>query len=170
MRDFAIKLRYMSLFVCINDKHRIKVGEPNCPVAAVESGKEVTVSLHETLQVADHDFCKFSLIPSVTLIVDIPKDSEGSWYRENVYVGIKEAAFEPQSPLQHAVELRSCIQSRMNDRHILFVYSDGGPDHRLTYLSVQLSLIALYLTMILDALVAARTAPYRIHGQIQSSG
>ena len=47
----------------------------------------------------------------------------------------------------------------MENRHILFVYSDGGPDHRLTYLSVQLSLIALFINLNLDILIAGRTAP-----------
>ena len=47
----------------------------------------------------------------------------------------------------------------MDGRHILFVYSDGGPDHRLTYVSVQLSLIALFLILDLDLLIAGRTAP-----------
>ena len=41
----------------------------------------------------------------------------------------------------------------------MFIYSDGGPDHRLTYLSVQLSLIALFLNLDLDILIAGRTAP-----------
>ena len=41
----------------------------------------------------------------------------------------------------------------------LYNYSDGGPDHRLTYLSVQLSLIALFITLDLDVLIAGRTAP-----------
>ncbi len=42
---------------------------------------------------------------------------------------------------------------------MLFLYADDGPDHRLTYLSVQLSLIALFLKVDLDILVAGRTAP-----------
>ena len=42
----------------------------------------------------------------------------------------------------------------------MFIYSDGGPDHRLTFLSVNLSLIALYRKLNLDYLCAARTAPY----------
>ncbi len=42
---------------------------------------------------------------------------------------------------------------------MLFLYSDGGPDHRLTFITVQLSLIALFLHLNLDILVAARTAP-----------
>lgn len=39
------------------------------------------------------------------------------------------------------------------------MYTDGGPDHRLTYVSVQLSLIAIFLELDLDVLIAARTAP-----------
>ena len=42
---------------------------------------------------------------------------------------------------------------------ILLLYTDGGPDHRLTYLSVQLSIIALFLQLDLDVLIAGRTAP-----------
>ena len=60
-REYAIRFRDISLFVCIDDKHKISVGEPNYPVAAVERGKEVIVSLNETFLVADHDFSKFSL-------------------------------------------------------------------------------------------------------------
>ena len=44
-------------------------------------------------------------------------------------------------------------------RTILFIYFDGGPDQRLTYVSVKLSLIALFLNLNLDFLVACRTAP-----------
>ena len=43
--------------------------------------------------------------------------------------------------------------------NILFVYSDGGPDHRLTFLNVKLSLIALFMNLDLDVLIAGRTAP-----------
>ena len=43
---------------------------------------------------------------------------------------------------------------------ILFVYSDGGPDHRLTYLSVQVELISRFLKFDLDFLCVARTAPF----------
>ena len=42
---------------------------------------------------------------------------------------------------------------------ILLIYSDGGPDHRCNYMSVKLSLIAVFLDLDLDMLVALRTAP-----------
>ena len=41
------------------------------------------------------------------------------------------------------------------------MYTDGGPDHNLTFLSVQLALIALFIHFDLDMLQAVRTAPYR---------
>ena len=47
----------------------------------------------------------------------------------------------------------------MSDKHILCIYTDGGPDHRLTYLSVKVSLVCLFLLLDLDYLIAARTAP-----------
>jgi len=47
----------------------------------------------------------------------------------------------------------------MGSKSILCIYSDSGLDHRLTYVSVQLSLVALYLNLDLDFLTACRTAP-----------
>ena len=38
----------------------------------------------------------------------------------------------------------------------LFLYSDGGPDHRLTYLFVKLSLLSLFLECDLDFSVAVK--------------
>ena len=45
LREFAVMYRDVSVFVSVDDKHRIKVGEPGFPLAAVERGK---VSLNET--------------------------------------------------------------------------------------------------------------------------
>ena len=159
MRDYAVKYRNLSLFVCIDDKHTIKVGEPGFPLAAAERGREVIVSTSNTFVVGDHDFSKFKITPSVTLLVDIPDTIEGSFYTGQVFIGLKDSVFEPSSPIRHATELYKILLRRMNGRSILFVYSDGGPDHRLTYLTVQLSLIALFMNLDLDVLIAGRTAP-----------
>lgn len=77
-----------------------------------------------------------------------------------VFVDLKDAIFEPSSPFRHMCELYNTLQSISFSKHILFLYSDGGPDHRLTYISVQLSLICLFITLDLDYLCAGRTAPY----------
>ena len=160
MWEYAVHLRSECLFVCLDDKHRIKIGEPGFPVAAAERGRRVIVSLDKEFSVGDHDFTKFSLIPSVSLINEIPSSIEGSWYSGEVHVGLKDAVFEPSSPLRHTTELHSLLITRLQSKSVLFLYSDGGPDHRLTYISVQLSLIALFLNLDLDFLCAGRTASY----------
>ena len=71
-QECAIRFKEHSSFLCIDDKHRAKVGEPGYPVAAAERGRRVIVARGTSFQVGDHDFTKFSVIPSVVLNVDIP--------------------------------------------------------------------------------------------------
>ena len=99
-----------------------KVGEPGFPVAATERGRKVIVRAGTTFEVGDHDFTKFSIVPSVALIVDIPNDIHESWYRVQVMVGFKDAAFEASSPIRHATEL-SHVLSRNDElrKPVLFV-------------------------------------------------
>ena len=54
--EMAVKYRDLSSFICIDDKHRIKVGEPGYPVAAAGRGQQVIVPQTETFVVGDHDF------------------------------------------------------------------------------------------------------------------
>ena len=72
---------------------------------------------------------------------------------------LKEGTFEPSSPMRHMAELCSILDGQHRDKKALLVYTDGGPDHRVTYLSVQVSLIAIFLKLDLDFLCAAQTAP-----------
>ena len=142
------------------DKHRVKIGEPGYPLAAVERGWRVLVCANTTFEVGDHDFSKFSIIPFVSLLVDIPAELSGSWYHGLVTVSLKEGAFEPSSPLRRVTELFNMLSSnRQLDKPMFCIYTDGGPDHGVTYNSVKISLIALYLKLDLDYLFAARTAP-----------
>ena len=53
-----------------------------------------------SFEVGDHDFTKFSLVPSVTLVNTIPSDISGSWYRGSVYFASKE-----KGPLSHPLLL-----------------------------------------------------------------
>lgn len=160
IREYALELREYCAFVCLDDKHKLKVGEPNCPVAAAERGRRVPVRANQFLTVADHDFTKFGLVPSVILVNDLPEEISGSWYRGQVHVLLKDTVFEPSSPFRHACELYNVLQSSSVSKSVLFIYADGGPDHRLTYVSVQFSLVCLFRKMDLDYLCAGRTAPY----------
>lgn len=83
------------IFFAVEDKHTCKVGEPGTPVAAVERGKKVVVGKKQQFQVADHDFTKFSVTPSVTMEIDVSDEVEASFYRGQIHIGIKENAFQP---------------------------------------------------------------------------
>lgn len=62
-REYAVTMRDYSMFFCLDDKHRVKVGEPGFPVAAAECGIRVLTAAGSQLLVGDHDFTKFSLVP-----------------------------------------------------------------------------------------------------------
>ena len=158
MQAYAILYKDSALFACLDDKRRIKCGEPGYPVAAAKRGRRVVVSNNESFHVGDHDFCKFSLIPIVSLLIDIPESMEHSWYEGQVYITYKDPVHKPSSPLRHNTELYSILCSKIRLKSVLYVHTDGGPDHRLTYLSVQLSLIALFRNLNLDLLIAGQTA------------
>ena len=135
------------------------MGETKYPVVAVERGRQVLVSKDKKLAVADHDFTSLSLTPSVAMLIDVSESIEQSFHRGKVFVIFKENAFQPSSPHRHMAELKKILDDLAPVKPVLLLYTDGGPDHRLTYLSVQLSLIALWLSLDLDFLCAVCTPP-----------
>ena len=163
-KDMAVKFRKYSNFVAMDDKHACKVGEPGFPVAAVERGKRVLVAADKKMAVGDHDFTKFTQVPSVTFSIAIPQDVTGSFYDGQVHVGVKDHVFQRSTPVRHTAELSHILTESAgehgNVKEILFFYTDGGPDHRLTYKSVQICLFTLFIKHDLDMLVAARTPPH----------
>ena len=64
-KEFAVKFSKITNLIFLDDKHRCKVGEPGFPVAAIERGKKVVVSKDTIFSVADHNFTKTGIIPSV---------------------------------------------------------------------------------------------------------
>ena len=75
-------------------------------------------------------------------------------------MGVKDTIFEPCSPHRHANELNSLLTDKNDQNPILMIYTDGGPDHHVNYLSVQMWYIAIFIVRDLDCLVAVRTPPY----------
>ena len=159
LHQFAIKYKEESIMAAWMTNTKSKWENLAFPVAAVERGKRVLVKVGASFEVGDHDFTKFSLVPSVTLVNDIPTEITGSWYSGQVFFALKEGAFEPSSPIRHVTELISSLEQLATTKPMLLLYTNGGPDHRLTYLSVQVALIALFRRLDLDYLCAARTAP-----------
>ena len=71
MSEYSVKNCDLVTLVSLDDKHKVKCGEPSYPVAAAERGKKVIVAENQIMAVGDHDFTKFTLIPSVDVLVNL---------------------------------------------------------------------------------------------------
>ena len=71
MKEYLVKHRDLVTLVSLDDKHKIKCGEPSYPVASAERGKKVIVAENQIMAVGDHDFTKFTLTPSVNFLVNL---------------------------------------------------------------------------------------------------
>ena len=100
LRCFGIKYASFVSFFSLDDKHHCKVGEPGHPVAAVEQRKRVIVAKVQC--VSDHDFTRFSLIPTLAQQVDVPTSINDTFHRGQVHIGLKDLALEPSSALRHS--------------------------------------------------------------------
>ena len=160
LKEFAVLHRNHCLLLSLDDKAKVPIGEPDYPVAAVTRGKRVIVRANQVHRVANHDFTRMSFIPSVTLVHDIPSTIDGSFYSGIPCVGIKFTVTEGSTSYRHMTELSAlaAVREKGNPPIHLF-YTDGGPDHNVMHLSVQLSLIAYFLVNDLDMLIAVRTPP-----------
>ena len=58
LQEFAVLNRELVTLVSMDDKHKVKIGEPAYPLAAAERGKQVIVGMNEVMAVGDHDFSK----------------------------------------------------------------------------------------------------------------
>lgn len=160
IKQYAIKVHDDCTFVCMDDKSKVDFGEPGQYTSSGVRGKKSIVPMNSTLSCLDHDVqSKGSLTPSVILEVAVPRQYEDSFYRGQVYVTFKDSIFQPSTPFRHVVELQHILEAKEERKPGLFMYTDGGPDHRVTYGAVKLSLIVLFKRMNLEFLVACRTAP-----------
>ena len=83
------------------------------------------------------------------------------------HVALKDAVFQPSTPMRHMAELGNAISKQLLDKSKLCVvtmYRDGGPDHNCKHLSVQMALLAFFIYMGLDTMVVGRTAPQQSWG------
>ena len=94
------------------------------------------------------------------LVNDIPERVDKSWYRGKACVGIKISATDPSTALQNGTEVASALIEKFDTKEavppVLIFYTDGGPEHRTTYLSVK---ICLQKYLDLDRVLAVHTAP-----------
>ena len=97
---------YCDVATCViaDDKTGVDIGEPNFPITAMKRNLRGIQEVDNPNYAGDHDFHQFKLTPYVFDIIDIPNDSNGSFYKGKLFVGIKDAVFEASSALRYACE------------------------------------------------------------------
>ncbi|GET65113.1 hypothetical protein GLOIN_2v1767477 [Rhizophagus irregularis DAOM 181602=DAOM 197198] len=159
LREFAILFRNYVCLICADDKHKVPIGEGVATSTGVRNKKSMVLK-EANLVACDYDFTKLSLTPSVIFICKVPLSIEESFYDGQVFVSYKDTIFQPSTVIRHTTEFFNVISAYYPQTipPILCIYTDGGPDHRVTYGSVQISLICLFLCEDFDMLIALRTA------------
>ncbi len=166
MKHLAVKFRDKTVFLSVDDKAVIPVGEPNNPISTgVRSHNKSITSVGTQLAASDHDFHIAGAVPSVDFLIDVPESVSDSFYQGSIHVTLKDKVFQASTPMRHAAETVKILRESKSDdgvnlsKPILLKFSDGGPDQRTNFLSVQLADIVLFIALDLDFLAHLRTAP-----------
>ena len=157
-KNFTVKNRSVAQMISIDDKATVPVGEPGLPVSTgVRGHNRSLVPSQCQLSALDHDFHVSGLVPSVMLIVETPESACDSFFTGRPCVTVKDKVTQPSTAMRYSAEIAKAPDGRMVEKPVLFMVSDGGPDHQVTFGSVKLALVALFLAL----LVAIRTCPYQ---------
>ena len=168
------------LFVGQDDKAKIPVGDSVPVSTSVRIKTKAIVPANgelNTNKAADHDWSYASIIPSVTLIGNIPSEYNGSFFSGGVegngqiHVVLRDATFQPSDVFDHCAQLFSTIKTKYEARdrdstaspssasdiedgieigqtiNAILLQTDGGPNHNITFLRTQLALVALFITL-----------------------
>ena len=131
-KAFTVEFSSYCQYISVDDKAIIPVGEPDC------------------------------LVASVAFFVTTPEQSCDSFFDGQAFVTLKDKVTQPSSALHHATELTELIQINYPSvKPVMVLVSDGGPDHHLTFKSVQVANLCMFMALDLDMLVCVRTCPYQ---------
>uniref|UniRef100_U9TUG4 Uncharacterized protein n=1 Tax=Rhizophagus irregularis (strain DAOM 181602 / DAOM 197198 / MUCL 43194) TaxID=747089 RepID=U9TUG4_RHIID len=143
-----IKYQDYAYFISADDKHKVPIGE-DIPVFKGVHNKKTLAPAEGEITAADHNFTKLSLIPFITLFINIPNNISESFYDGKVYACFKDAIFQLSSALRHSTEFFNLMNRQYSTQSLLSIlslYTDAGSDHRCTFRSVQVALIYLFLS------------------------
>ena len=146
---------------------QVPIGEPDRQALATERSRPTLHPIdgvgHMTLFAGgDHDAgsSRDNAVPTVTLISDIPDDATDSFYQGQVYVAVKSSIMQPSTVVRAHTELsKVLIREKTNNQTVGILLTDGGPEHNLNFVSVQIALILLWRMVEFDVLVVCRSCP-----------
>lgn len=157
IKEKAVELKdKASLFFC-DDKAKVPLGEPSCPVSTGVRGKKTIAPVFSVFGAYDHDMTKASLTPSVYLECDIPNTADKSFVRGTVTTVVNDSVLQTANPFRHAVILTKLAAE--NNKKILIKFTDGGTDQRNCREAVKCANICIFSELNLDLLIHGRCAP-----------
>ena len=149
VKNFAVKYKSQALLLSVNDKAIVPVGEPDNPISTGIRGHHRSLTFASssglTLSALDHDFHLFGIVLSMALAINIPESFNDSFFSGKPYVCNKDKITQPSSPYRHCAELVQLVKDISFDEEyckpVVIILRDGGPDHRLCYESVKVSMM-----------------------------
>lgn len=150
VREMAVLFKNHALFLSCDDKSKIDYGEPGTPLSTGVRGKKSIVPVSSILAALDHDTAqKGSLTPYVSMLCNIPDETSESFYRGNVSVCLKDSVFQPSNSFRSVLEILKSVKAQKTPEEleavrIVFMMTDGGPEHRVNFDSVKIPLILLF--------------------------
>ena len=121
-----------TVFAYMDDKAKVPVGEAGEPTSTNVRNHPTLAGKNHMPTAMDHDHTWGSFTPSVTLQSDISCEEDGSFYRGQVDVCFKDSVFTPSNPFLHVVEWTASTALDNIHSSVVFLYTNGGSDHRLT--------------------------------------
>jgi hypothetical protein len=156
-KEKAVEMRdEASVFFC-DDKAKVPLGEPNCPVSTGVRGKKTIAPVTTTMGACDHDMTRASLTPSVILSCDVPESAAKSFVRGTITTVVNDAVFESSNPFRHGAILVKVAAKE--DRKVIMKFTDGGTDQRNNLEAVKCANVCIFKELDLDLLIHARCAP-----------
>ena len=77
-----------------------------------------------------------------------------------MYVAVKSSTMQPSTVVRAHAELGSLLlREKLPHQSMGFLLTDGGPEHNLQFISVQVSLILMFQMLELDQLIVGRSCP-----------
>lgn len=160
MREMASKFNEISVCFFLDDKAAIPIGPIGTPVSTTRRQRPGFVDTRNEcgLNAADHDIIPLHITPSVSIKL-VPPSSNSGWYKGEPTVTLKCAVFEPSNGWRHMTELLQHYDAS-KDPPVIFIGTDGGPDHNMNNISVILSYVAFFIESDADFISIVRTPPY----------
>lgn len=139
MKKMSVKFREDFIFICVDDKVVVLIGEFGKFVLIVWVYYRFFVLQNVIFVVLDYDFYVYGVVFLVLFRVEIFENSFDSFYEGIIYVIIKDKFFQFLLVVRYIIEIISILRFVIFMDgifliiFILFLYLDGGLDYWLIY-------------------------------------